>query len=144
MIKFATIMANCVQNNLWEFCKKYWTINTENNDICLRGSFSLHTVHTAHHSEQAEWNTRCFTSRAQIFCHKMYSFEENYYGKLKHTARLGYENNLKGNAHFVNVVRLVMHDFTRKVINPLYHWHAAPLLSLIGVLGNGRAWGRWS
>ena len=38
MIKFATIMANCIENNLGNFVKK--TKNyTENNDICLRGSF---------------------------------------------------------------------------------------------------------
>ena len=37
-------MANCVQNNLCKFCKKILNY-TENNDICLRGSFLLsHTV----------------------------------------------------------------------------------------------------
>jgi len=44
MIKFATIMANCVQNNLWKFRKRTLKY-TENNDICLRGVFFLpHTV----------------------------------------------------------------------------------------------------
>ena len=37
-IKFATIMANCVQNNLWKFRKRILKY-TENNDICLRGFF---------------------------------------------------------------------------------------------------------
>jgi len=38
MIKFATIMANYVQNNLWKFRKRILHF-TENSDICLRGSF---------------------------------------------------------------------------------------------------------
>jgi len=38
-------MANCVENNLCKFCKKILNY-TENNDICLRGSFLLpHTVY---------------------------------------------------------------------------------------------------
>jgi len=44
MIKFATVMANCVRNKLRKFCKKILNYN-ENNDICLLGSFLLpHTV----------------------------------------------------------------------------------------------------
>jgi len=40
-------MANCIENNLWEFCKKILNY-TENNDICLWGSFLLpHTVYLA-------------------------------------------------------------------------------------------------
>jgi len=39
MLKFTTTMANCVENNLWTFCKKIMNY-TENNDICSRGVFS--------------------------------------------------------------------------------------------------------
>ena len=44
MIKFAPIMVNCVQNNLWKFRKRILKY-TENNDICLRGSFFRRTLY---------------------------------------------------------------------------------------------------
>ena len=46
MIKFTTIMANCVQNNLWKFRKRILKY-TKNNDICLRGSFFI-AAHCTH------------------------------------------------------------------------------------------------
>ena len=38
LIKSATIMTNCVENNPWKICKKILN-SIKNNDICLRGSF---------------------------------------------------------------------------------------------------------
>ena len=44
MIKFTTIMANWVQNNVWKFRKRILKY-TDNNDICLRGSFFRRTLY---------------------------------------------------------------------------------------------------
>ena len=45
MIKFATVIANCVQNNLWKFCKRILKY-TENNNICLIGAFFCRTLYS--------------------------------------------------------------------------------------------------
>jgi len=61
-------MANCVQNNLWKFCKKILNC-TENNDICLRGSFLLpHTVHSTNYILLTQmFDICCTTLNVNVF-----------------------------------------------------------------------------
>ena len=44
MIKFATVMANSVQNNLWKFRKRILKY-TANNNICSMGAFYCRTLY---------------------------------------------------------------------------------------------------
>jgi len=76
MTKFATIMENCVQNNLWKFSKRILKY-TENNDICLRGSFYCRTLYSVHiDCETLNWSGRLKTRVKNLRLHLMVIFHQ--------------------------------------------------------------------